>query len=194
MKVAFRVDASLEMGSGHVMRCLTLADKLRDNGADCVFICREHPGNLIEFIQSKKYVAHGLPRAFHAAGVPSPLAHAKWLGCGQEQDADACRPILQIYDPDILVVDHYSLDRTWEEALISFYRELFVIDDLADRAHLSKMLLDQTFGREARDYYPLVPPACKLLCGAGYALLRPEFAAFRSVLSAAFKSRNCVSF
>jgi len=54
-----------------------------------------------------------------------------------------------------------------------------VIDDLADRPHACDLLLDQTFGREATDYHPFVPAACRLLCGSQYALLRPEFAALR---------------
>jgi UDP-4-amino-4,6-dideoxy-N-acetyl-beta-L-altrosamine N-acetyltransferase len=55
-----------------------------------------------------------------------------------------------------------------------------VIDDLADRPHVCDLLLDQTFGRRATDYVPLVPDGCRLLCGSQkYALLRPEFAALR---------------
>jgi UDP-2,4-diacetamido-2,4,6-trideoxy-beta-L-altropyranose hydrolase len=57
--------------------------------------------------------------------------------------------------------------------------QLIVIDDLADRAHVCNLLLDQTFGRDSKDYRPLVPEGCTLLCGSNYALLRPEFAAFR---------------
>ena len=51
LKVVFRVDASLEIGTGHVMRCLTLAQVLKDNGASVDFICREHEGNLIDKIR-----------------------------------------------------------------------------------------------------------------------------------------------
>lgn len=51
MKVAFRADASLQIGSGHVMRCLTLADALKAQGAQCHFISRPHPGHLLEAIQ-----------------------------------------------------------------------------------------------------------------------------------------------
>ena len=40
--IVFRADASLDMGTGHVLRCLTLADSLKDNGDLCHFICREH--------------------------------------------------------------------------------------------------------------------------------------------------------
>jgi len=50
MKVIFRVDSSLEMGTGHVMRCLALAQSLKENGNDVEFICRKHCGNLIEKI------------------------------------------------------------------------------------------------------------------------------------------------
>ena len=50
MRAVFRVDASLQIGTGHVMRCLVLADALNDNGINVEFICRNHKGNLVERI------------------------------------------------------------------------------------------------------------------------------------------------
>lgn len=188
MRVVFRNDASLQIGTGHVMRCLTLADAFTARGAECHFICREHQGNLIGFIRSKGYVAHALPVAVGAGAdstAPAPtattqdLAHSHWLGATQVQDAEACAPILASRRPDWLIIDHYALDTHWERALAPHYRKLMVIDDLADRPHACDLLLDQTFGRDAADYRPLVPTDCRLLCGSQYALLRPEFAALR---------------
>lgn len=188
LKIAFRADASLQIGTGHVMRCLTLANALAAKGADCQFLCRVHEGNLIELIRTKGYIAHGLPIA-PAAGTDSPaphpdapasdLAHSHWLGATQVQDAEACTPILAAHRPDWLIVDHYALDARWEGALAPHYCKLMVIDDLADRPHACDLLLDQTCGRDAADYRPLVPDACRLLCGSQYALLRPEFVALR---------------
>ena len=54
-RVLFRVDASLRMGSGHVMRCLTLANHLQKKDIECVFVSREHPGNLIELIEKSGF-------------------------------------------------------------------------------------------------------------------------------------------
>jgi len=186
--ILFRVDASLEIGTGHVMRCLTLADALTLKGADCQFICRAHEGNLIEFIRSKGYVAHALPIAHEASegsnetgpDAPTNPAHSHWLGTTQAHDVEVCAPILGAQRPDWLIVDHYGLDIYWEHALAPYYHALMVIDDLADRRHACKLLLDQTFGRDAADYRPLVPRDCQLLCGSQYALLRPEFAALRA--------------
>jgi UDP-2,4-diacetamido-2,4,6-trideoxy-beta-L-altropyranose hydrolase len=48
MNFAFRTDTSLQIGTGHVTRCLSLADALHATGEQCHFICREHPENLIE--------------------------------------------------------------------------------------------------------------------------------------------------
>lgn len=177
MKVVFRADASLQIGTGHVMRCLTLADGLAAQGATCEFICREHSGNLIAYIQSKGYNAHSLSMG---KTIETNLTHGKWLGSTQAQDADACEPILNKLQPDWLVVDHYALDTRWETELAPHYRRLMVIDDLADRQHACDVLLDQNLGRTTDHYAYLVPNNCTLLCGTNYALLRPEFADLRT--------------
>lgn len=178
MNITFRADASLHIGTGHVMRCLTLADALAACGVQSQFICRQHEGHLIDFIRSKGYIAHAL--ALEEPQTEQELPHSHWLGASQAQDVAACVPILAKHPPDWLVVDHYALDTRWECALAPYYRKLMVVDDLADRHHACDLLLDQTFGRSADDYRPLVPNHCQLLCGSAYALLRPEFAALRS--------------
>lgn len=182
MRVAFRADASLQIGTGHVMRCLTLARTLSAKGVRCEFLCRKHPGNLIEFIRGQGFITHSLPLLSDAGtdgSSSSGPTHAHWLGVSWEQDAEACRTALAEISPDWLITDHYALDSRWEQALSPHYRKLLVIDDLADRPHACHALLDQTLGRASEDYQPLVPRGCQLLCGSAYALLRPEFSAMR---------------
>ena len=186
MKAAFRTDASLLMGSGHVMRCLTLADALKAQGVECHFISREHPGHLMEIIRQRGYVVAVLPAKpsaspsdAHSPRCVGEPAHAPWLGCDWQTDAQQTGTILATLQPDWLVVDHYALDQRWEVALQPHYRKLLVIDDLADRPHHCNLLLDQNLGRRPEDYVGLVPAECEVLAGPQYALLRPEFAELR---------------
>lgn len=164
------------------MRCLTLANALKTEGVECHFICREHPGNLLDYIKGMGFSAYAIS-LMHAERTeptePVQLAHAHWLSASQQQDADECTLILSELQPDWLIVDHYALDARWESALQLHYRKLMVIDDLADRSHICDVLLDQTFGRNPDDYLPKVPAGCRVLCGSQYALLRPEFTALR---------------
>lgn len=176
LRVVFRADASRQIGTGHVMRCLTLARRLRANGAQCRFVCREHEGHLVEFIRAEGFLVHPLVGTTRKA-PEGGLAHAAWLGVSQVEDARQTREALGEDIPDWLVVDHYGLDARWE-ALIPARAKL-VIDDLADRTHQCDLLLDQTLGRAAADYQDLVPPGCRVLAGSSYALLRPEFAEMR---------------
>lgn len=181
-RIAFRADASLEMGSGHVMRCLTLADALSEQGAECHFICRTHQGNLAELITARGHHCHLLAIEPDSEQEPAEvplLAHASWLGCGWEQDATQTLAILTDRHPDWLVVDHYALDDRWEQMMRPHVGMIMVIDDLADRSHECDLLLDQNLGRQPDDYRERVPPHCMLLVGPHYALLRPEFAALR---------------
>ena len=184
MKIVIRADASIEISTGHIMRCLTLADVLKNQGAEVSFICREHKGNLIHHIEEKGYFVYKLDALLSKTDRLnelnySPLVHASWLGSTQQEDAEACDSILEAIIPDWLIVDHYALDYRWQIKLKKHYKSLMVIDDLADRKHECNLLLDQTFGRKFDDYSKLVPQDCILLLGAQYALLRPEFLKWR---------------
>ncbi len=179
MKIVFRVDASFEIGSGHTMRCLTLADALKDGGHECEFIVREQPGHLIALIEDKGYRVHALPLAELATSSPDEYIHSHWLPGGQQQDSEDTWAVLQPNGCDWLVVDHYGVGAPWETRLRKASRHVMVIDDLADRAHECDILLDQNMGRRAGDYENLVPKACLRLIGPQYALLRPEFVVWR---------------
>ena len=184
MKITFRTDASLQIGTGHVMRCLTLADALQEAGAQCHFICREHPGNLIELIRQRGFGVSVLPLTVESVVTPEQRVetqpnYASWLGVDWNIDAEQTKVGVGETAVDWLVVDHYALDVRWEQMLRPVCRNLMVIDDLANRAHDCDLLLDQNLGRDERDYGQFVPKSCSLLVGPQYALLRPEFAALR---------------
>ena len=182
MKVAIRTDASLQIGTGHVMRCLTLADQLRKEGGEIIFICREHEGNLTDSIKQRGFQCYVLPGVNSIFEVnDSSLFHASWLGVTAKQDAEECLPIMQTFQPDWLIVDHYAIDQTWEKMLRCYFKKLMIIDDLGDRAHICDLLLDQNYGSSKEKYRKLVPLQCQVLTGSFYALLRPEFSQLRGV-------------
>lgn len=176
MRVCFRVDASIQIGSGHVMRCMTLANGICDKGATVSFISRAHPGHLCDLIERKGFPVVRLPES-HPAN--SGLAEsARRLGATREEDLEQTkRAIRHLSDPiDWLIVDHYSLDAGWETQLRSLTRKIMVIDDLADRPHDCDLLLDQNYYRNLETRYDgLTPPGCRKLLGPSYVLLRNEF-------------------
>jgi len=183
MRVAIRADAGRHIGAGHVMRCLTLGEALRDRGADVTFLCRAFEGHLMDRIRRDGFAVE----AFPVEGVVRPTKtgasppHAGWLGTSLERDRDLTHDALgRLGGVDLLIVDHYALDSRWERGMRDIARRILVIDDLADRPHDADWLLDQTYGRRTDAYEGLVPPACRLLLGSDYALLRPEFAALRA--------------
>lgn len=178
--VVFRVDASTQIGAGHVMRCLTVADELRNRDRESRFICRDHPGHLGKLIVERGHRLELLPLTPGNARSKELHGYAAWLGDTQMGDAEATLEALAGRRPDWLIVDHYALGAEWEIELSDHCGRLMVIDDLADRAHRCDLLLDQTLGRQSAAYKPLVPAATRLLCGARFALLRPEFSNLRA--------------
>lgn len=177
--IVFRVDASFDMGTGHVMRCLTLAQTLAAEGAECHFICREHPGHLIEMIRLQGFTVHDLPIRRLATpnqeATPS-FAHTNWLGATWQDDAEQSREVINRLVPDWVVVDHYSLDKRWEQSVLPQGGRLLVIDDLADRCHECDILLDQNlFSNPEKRYSELVSTSTQCFLGPRYALLGVQY-------------------
>lgn len=184
MKVVFRTDGSTSMGQGHVMRCLTLANVLRERGAEINFVCREHPGHLCDLIAQRGVVVHRLPLA--EEGVNHLPGHAGWLGASWESDAEQTRHVIQGLGgvADVLVVDHYAVDHRWETALRPSVAKILAIDDLADRIHDCDLLLDQNFFSDLSTRYDgKVPSRCVTLLGPDYALLQPVYAELHSQIA-----------
>lgn len=190
LEVAIRADASIVIGSGHIMRCLTLAERLRACHANVFFITREHEGNLCDFIASKgfevvrlahpKEVAHEDEEKSEDASL-----YRHWLGTSQSHDAEQTIEIIKGYGKtvDILIVDHYALDYRWESVVSSYVKKIMVIDDLANRKHHCDVLLDQNYKLASESRYThLVPESAYLLEGPKYALLRQEFVEARREL------------
>lgn len=143
----FRCDSSSSMGGGHVMRCLTLADALSENGWKCIFASSQETLETSIALKQSSY--------------------------------DLCQPHELGGLADILIVDHYGLDISFERECRSWAKKILVIDDLADRQHDCDILLDQTYARDKADYSGLAPEECKFLTGVEYALLRPQFVGMR---------------
>lgn len=174
MLVVIRIDSSSQIGSGHLMRCLTLAGQLKKQGAEVAFICRDLEGNLTELVKKQGYELHLLPRAENDDTL---IGYAAWLTVSQERDAEETISIIEkLSAVNRLVVDSYAIDETWEKLLRPYVQEIFVIDDLANRRHDCDVLLDQNYYLDKEHRYDgLVPEACKLLLGPEHALLREEF-------------------
>lgn len=176
MRIAFRTDASPQIGTGHLARCQTLADALAKRGAQVRFVCRHLTDGAAERLRA---AGHEVMR-IDGAGEPDELPHAAWLGGAQAEDAARTCAALAGFAPDWLIVDHYALDARWERALRARVPRIMVIDDLADRDHACDLLLDQNLHVDmAARYVSRVPAAARRLLGPRYALLRPEFTAVR---------------
>lgn len=176
MNIVFRVDSSRTIGSGHLMRCLSLAANLKkEYNANIYFICRDLDGNLARLVLDNRYNLILLNRTEFNEILQG---YGKWLTVTQKYDAEECIAILRQKSifADKLIIDSYAIDSEWEKMLRPFTKEIMVIDDLANRKHDCDILLDQNLYADMEfRYVGLVPKQCNLLLGPRYALLREEF-------------------
>lgn len=172
MNIVIRTDASIEIGTGHVMRCLTLAKQLKRHGVEVTFICRKFEGNSISYLRSQGMRVTSLP------STEKKVHDVQWTGDNWELDARETMAIIKEMNNaiDLIIVDHYGLDSRWESLLRRSTIHIMVIDDLADRLHDCDLILDQNYYLNMNERYTgLVPDHCLQMLGPDYVLLRDEF-------------------
>ena len=81
MNVAIRVDASSQIGTGHFMRCLTLADSLAKRGVQIRFISRHLPAHLQDMLMEREYEFNILKSSISEI---DDLTHSHWLDASQQ--------------------------------------------------------------------------------------------------------------
>jgi UDP-2,4-diacetamido-2,4,6-trideoxy-beta-L-altropyranose hydrolase len=156
--VLFVVDGGPEIGGGHVMRALTLAEALAERGAAPVFLATPFVAALVD-----RFAGAQIGRLAAPDAGPADLA---------EIAADAASGF------GAVVFDHFRLGAR-EHYRIAGGRPSLAVDDLADRRLGVDMVLDVGPDRRPGDYDGLVEPGATLLLGPSFALVRPQFAALR---------------
>lgn len=154
----FRADASPQLGGGHIMRCLTLADALRAEGHRSVFVTRGESCTTVPLLAQ--------------SGHDVVTVEASEQAICQEMKARGLRA-------SWAVVDSYAMDVDDEAAWRAIAPRILVIDERLSRPHDCDLLLDTTFGRTGCDYEGWLPPSARVLAGSSFALVRPAFAAMR---------------
>lgn len=165
MRIGFRVDSSMEIGGGHVSRCLSLAAELEVRGFDIVFFCRILSGDFTEKIKSRHHCV-----TFESQN-PSEI------------DCEAEIALIATYIKeegalDWLIIDHYAVTQEWETAAGRIVDKIFVIDDFVNRSHACDIYLNQSVTNLTDEQADRINSVSFLL-GASYALLDRNISSYR---------------
>ncbi len=167
-KIIFiRVDSSTKIGYGHLIRCLALADTLK-NFFRIYFICSSLTGNIISEINKKKF------KVFRF--------NVKLQKINIKHDAEKTISIIKKYgnNNSMLILDSYVLSKQWENSVKPFVQKLIVIDDQPNRTHNCDLLIDQNLSSDNKKYYEkLLPKKTKKLLGPKFVMIRKELNSLR---------------
>ena len=150
--ILFRADSSSTIGTGHIMRDLVLAEEFADS--NIIFATQDLPGNINHKIIEKNYKIETL----------------------NSNDFIELNTLLKKFHIDIIVIDHYGIDYSFEKKSKESNPNLkiFVFDDTYEK-HYCDILLNHNVYGDAVKYKSLVPENCEIRCGSKYTLLRDEF-------------------
>lgn len=183
LKVIFRSDASVEQGTGHLMRCLVLADELRKRGHECIFLTQSFLPDFLVQIEERKHRLIRLRKndtCLEMSNINNE--YLTWLGRSIVQDALETRDIVNYEKPNIVIADHYAIDANWMKIVSNDDVKTVIIDDLANREHFCDILIDQNFGRTSTQYETRVLKKTKILAGAQYIFIGDDFKKVREIM------------
>ncbi|ADN08189.1 UDP-2,4-diacetamido-2,4,6-trideoxy-beta-L-altropyranose hydrolase [Sulfurimonas autotrophica] len=165
--ILFRADSSSKIGTGHIMRDLVLATQYKDS--NIIFATQNLSGNINHKIFEAGYKLEIL----------------------QSNQLKELNQLIQKYNADMLVIDHYEIDYKFEKKLKENNPQLILLsfDDTYEK-HYCDILLNHNISADKKRYKDLVPKNCELRCGSQYTLLRDEFYKQKKKRKQRFKTKN----
>ena len=162
MNLLFRTDANVAMGTGHVMRCLALAQAWQDASGSAVFVMAE--------------ATSAVEERLHREGMGMARLQA---GPGSADDAQETVALARGKQASWVIVDGYCFGADYQAALKEAGLRVLFVDDNGHAGHYSAdLVLNQNvYANEA--LYRSRESSTKILLGPRHALLRREFAAWR---------------
>lgn len=147
MKTLIRADSSSTIGLGHIMRDIVFAKECE---GEVSFVCQNLAGNIIEQIP---YDVHILT----------------------SNDKEELIELIKTLHVDLLVIDHYGIDASFEKAVKEATGVRILSFDDTYEPHHCDILLNHNISADKTRYQNLVPKGCELRCGILYTLIRDEF-------------------
>jgi UDP-2,4-diacetamido-2,4,6-trideoxy-beta-L-altropyranose hydrolase len=186
LRVFFRCDSGQYIGSGHLSRCLILANHLAKYGYRIEFISRNHEGNFNHLILNNNFKLNQLILKKSIVNNKKS-SHKSWLGASVEEDVEDTLERIKDSDSALLIVDHYAIDERWEKLVKNSVKKIIVIDDLADRKHFCDILIDNNYVESFQSRYKnLTNHDCIQLLGPNYSFINPSFIPYKK------NESNCV--
>lgn len=161
--IIFRADGNAEIGSGHIIRCLSIADAARDLGEECIFISSSDAMNAV--IQRSGYETICMQTDYRDLDSEDILAQLKKF--------DA---------PTVFVDSYYASAKyliTIKKFCSSVGRKLIYIDDIKKFAYPCDVLVNYQIHASQKEYNNIYTgnKAPTFLLGTSYAPLRKQFLA-----------------
>ncbi len=152
-----RADANQNIGTGHVMRCLSIAAALKECGQEvCFLVADEAPAELLQSREQQYMVLH------------TPYKQL-------EDELEKLCALVQQEAPELLLIDSYYVTPEYLETLGKVVRTAYV-DDKSMFPYPVDVLINYNIYGDMLPYRELAPRAgMEFLLGAGYAPLREEF-------------------
>ena len=157
-----RADASVAMGTGHVMRCLALAQAWQDQDGECIFALAEADLSIEERLRSERIEVVTITAS-----------------TGSQQDAAQFVELAGKHHARWAVVDGYRFDIEYQRTLKAAGLKLLLVDDTGHAGgYVADIVLDQNAHANEKCYQRR-EPYTRLLLGSRYAMLRREFKPWR---------------
>ena len=172
MKIAFRADSSEMIGTGHIYRCMTLAEEFRKKKINSVFICQKFQKNLIYFIKKKNFKVITVNNNFNRKDNKFLKNHfLPWSKEMQTRDFKSTFQKIGNLNIKWILIDHYGLSEIWEKLASNKYK-VAVIDDLKNRNRFCDLYINYHYLPFNREHQKkLKKHNCKKLTGINYSIV-----------------------